>query len=178
MKLLYTKEKIMDEISRVGQEISLDYKDKEVMMVGILKGCLVFMAHLMVNVSSDVTIDFMTVSSYKDGTESGDLHLIKDLDQPVEGKDVLIVEDIIDTGKTLAFVRDYLYKKGANSVEIVTFVNKQQRRAVKNLFPRYKCFEYDGADFLVGFGFDYAEKFRNLPYVYTIDAQNPEKSLG
>lgn len=166
MKLLYSKEQIDERIAEVGAQISKDYKGREIFLVGVLKGCLVFMGQLLVKIEGKTSIDFMTVSSYGEGTESGDLRLVKDLDMPVKGKHVLLVEDIIDTGKTVDFVQNYLKEKGAASVEIVTFVEKKTRRHVDGLDPKYFCFEYDQPEFLVGYGFDLAEEYRNLPAVY------------
>jgi hypoxanthine phosphoribosyltransferase len=166
MKLLYSREQIDERIAAVAAEINKDYAGKEVLMVGVLKGCMVFMAHLLVEIDLDVEIDFMTVSSYGEGTESGDLRLVKDLDTPVKGRHVILVEDIVDTGKTVDFVQNYLKEKGADSVELVSFVEKSTRRNVQNLVPKYYCFDYDQPEFLVGFGFDLGEKYRNLPAVY------------
>lgn len=172
MKLLIDKETIFKRIEEIGKEISKDYEEKDVLCVGILKGCTVFMAHLLVNITGNAAIDFMTVSSYRRGTESEDLHLLKDLDSPVEGKNVLLVEDIIDTGKTVHFVKDYLYHKGAASVEIVSFVDRKTRRRFEGVKPKYACFQYDDDPFLIGFGFDFGEKYRNLPAVYQLEEKD------
>lgn len=169
LKLLYSREQIDARITAVGHQISEDYAGKEVLLVGVLKGCLVFMGQLLPCIEGDVAVDFMTVSSYGAGTESGDLRLVKDLDAPVKGRHVLLVEDIIDTGQTVHFVREYLLDKGAASVQIVTFVEKKNRRHVEGVDPKYFCFEYDAPEFLVGFGFDIAEKHRNLPGVYQLE---------
>ena len=169
LKELYSRKDIDVAIAKMGREISADYQGKEVLAVGVLKGCVVFMGQLLPHIEADLAIDFMTVSSYGAGTESGDLRLVKDLDTPVNGRHVLLVEDIIDTGKTVAFVRDYLLEKGAASVEVATFVEKKTRRHIEDIDPKYFCFEYDAPEFLVGFGFDLAEKYRNLPEVYQLE---------
>lgn len=169
MQLLYTASQIDQEITNVAAQISEDYQGKKPLLVGVLKGCTVFMAHLLVRLTCDPEIDFMTVSSYSKGTESGDLQLKKDLDCPVADRHVLIVEDIIDTGKTVHFVREYLMEKGAASVEVVAFVDKEQRRAQSGMEPKYTCFKYDGDPFVIGFGFDYMERYRNLPAVYQLE---------
>src|SRR3989338_8136493 len=127
MKLLYDTPQIRACISQMALSISADYAGKNPLLVGILKGCVVFMAHLLVEIRTDVEIDFMTLSSYKHGLHSEELKLIQDLDTDVSGRDVLIGENIIDTGKTVSFVRQYLLSKGAKSVEIATLIRKSHR---------------------------------------------------
>lgn len=169
LKPLYERKEIDERIAEIAKEVSKDYEGKEVLLVGVLKGCVVFLGQLLPLLEGDFAIDFMTVSSYGAGTESGDLRLVKDLDTPVNGRHVLMVEDIIDTGKTVAFVKEYLLDKGAASVETVTFVEKKTRRHMEGVDPKYFCFEYDSEEFLVGFGFDIGEKQRNLPGVYQLE---------
>lgn len=166
MKLLYTSEQIQQRIAELARKISKDYEGQSVLLVGVLKGCTVFMAHLLVQLQGDFEIDFLTVSSYRTQTQSGDLNLEKDLSRPIEGKTILIIEDIIDTGKTVSFVKNHLLGKGAASVEVVTFVDKET--ATNVLEPKYVAFKYTQPEFLVGFGFDLAEKYRNLPNVYQL----------
>jgi hypoxanthine phosphoribosyltransferase len=175
MKLLYSQDQIHERIFAVAEEISRDYAGKDLLLVGVLKGCTIFMSHLLVKLKGAPEIDFMTVSSYSGGTESGELQLKKDLDGPVEGRHVLIVEDIVDTGKTVQFVREYLMDKGAASVEVVTFVDKEARREFNVLKPKYICFEYEGEPFVIGFGFDYMERYRNLPEVYQLEEEDRHK---
>jgi hypoxanthine phosphoribosyltransferase len=139
------------------------------LLVGVLKGSVVFLTQLLLELTCEVEIDFMTVSSYKHGTESTDFKLVQDLDTHVVGRDVLIVEDIIDTGKTVKFLRDYLLSQGAKTVEIATLVDKPTRRKVQNHPPRYVGFHYNDEAFIVGHGFDYMEKYRNLPDVYQLE---------
>ena len=175
MKLLYSNELIKEKISNLGNQISKDYQGKDILMLGFLKGCIVFMSHLLVEVEGDLKIELMGVSSYGKKTESGELVVTKDLDADVTGRDVLIVEDIIDTGKTVAFVREYLLARGAKSVEIAVFIDKEARREFNVLKPKYSCFDYKGDDFVIGFGFDYGEKFRNLKDIYTMEDSDFEE---
>jgi hypoxanthine phosphoribosyltransferase len=172
MKLLYSNEEIMQKIDEIAEQISKDYRRKRPLLVGVLKGCTIFMSHLLVRLQGDYQIDFMTVSSYKHGTDSGELKMIQDIDTPVKGRDVIIVEDIIDSGKTLTFVRNYLETMGAKSVEVVTFVDKTHRRKYKVPKAKYICFEYKEEPFLLGFGFDCKERFRNLPEVYKMEKKD------
>ncbi len=163
-RVLISEEKIKVMVKEIAQRINEDYKGKNLLMVGLLKGSIVFMADLMKEISVDCKIDFICVSSYGSGTESkGRINLIKDVSQSVEGLDVLIVEDIIDSGNTLSFILKYFEAKGANSVKICTLLSKPDRRVVE--IP----VDYIGAEipdeFVIGYGLDYAEKYRNLPYV-------------
>ena len=163
-RVLISEEEIKVMVKEIAQRINEDYKDKNLLLVGLLKGSIVFMADLMKEISVDCKIDFICVSSYGSGTESkGRINLIKDVSQSVEGLDVLIVEDIIDSGNTLSFILKYFEAKGANSVKICTLLSKPDRRVVE--IP----VDYVGAEipdeFVIGYGLDYAEKYRNLPYV-------------
>lgn len=163
-RVLISEEEIKVMVKEIAQRINEDYKDKNLLLVGLLKGSIVFMADLMKEISVDCKIDFICVSSYGSGTESkGRINLIKDVSQSVEGLDVLIVEDIIDSGNTLSFILKYFEAKGANSVKICTLLSKPDRRVVE--IP----VDYIGAEipdeFVIGYGLDYAEKYRNLPYV-------------
>lgn len=169
MKLLYSHEEIMEKVREVGAQIGKDYKGKNPLCIGVLKGCTIFMSHLLVNVPTPVEIDFMTVSSYKHGSESGELKLIQDLDTVSADRHILIIEDIIDTGKTLDFLHRYFATKKVKSVEVVTFVNKKNRRKKNIPKPKYVCFDCDQEPFLIGFGFDYKERYRNLPNVYLME---------
>lgn len=151
-------------VLELAQQIDRDYAGKNLVMVGLLKGSVVFMADLMRAVKTKCRIDFMVTSSYGSGTESsGRLNILKDLSESVEGADVLVVEDIIDSGVTLSFILDYLKAKKASSVKLCTLLNKPDRR--KKEVP----VDYTGAvipdEFVVGYGLDYAEYYRNLPYI-------------
>ena len=141
-----------------------DYKDKDLVVIGILKGAVIFMSELIKNIELPLIIDFMAVSSYgKSSISTGEVRIIKDLDFSVEGKDLLIVEDIIDTGLTLNYLTDILKKRGASSVKICTLLDKPERRSVE-VNVDYLGFEIPD-EFVVGYGLDYAEQYRNLPYV-------------
>ncbi len=163
-EVLLSEEEISLRVKELGKVISNDYKSKDLILVGILKGAVIFMADLCKNIDLPITIDFMAVSSYGDSTRStGEVKIIKDLDFSVEGKEVLIVEDIIDTGLTLAYLTDNLRKRGANSVKIVTLLDKPNRRNIE-VKVDYLGFSIPD-EFVVGYGLDYAELYRNLPYV-------------
>ena len=163
-EILLSEEDIKKRVKELGQEISLEYQDKNLMVVGILKGAVIFMADLVKNIKLPITMDFMAVSSYGSSTIStGEVRIIKDLDFSVEGKDILIVEDIIDTGLTLNYLTDNLKKRGASSVKICTLLDKVERRTV-GVAVDYLGFEIPD-EFVVGYGLDYAEQYRNLPYV-------------
>lgn len=163
-EVLLTEEEIQARIKELGEEITKDYKGKNLFVVGILKGAIIFMAELSKNIDLPIMIDFMAVSSYGESAKStGEVRINKDLDFSVEGKDVLIVEDIIDTGLTLSYLTDNLKKRGANSVKIVTLLDKPDRRNVEVKID-YLGFSIPD-EFVVGYGLDYAENYRNLPFV-------------
>lgn len=153
-KLLKSKE--------LGKIIDKDYEGKEVLLVGLLKGSVPFMAELAKHLNSDVTFDYMNVSSY-DGVESKTLVVKQDLKEDVSGKNILIVEDILDTGKTLYNVKEMLLKRNANSVKIVTMLDKEEGRII-DMKADYVGFKIPNA-FVVGYGLDFNEKYRQLPYV-------------
>ena len=163
-KVLITEEEIRAKVQEIGARISEDYKDKNLLLVGILKGSVVFMADLMRNLSVHARIDFMSVSSYGSGTKSsGVVKIVKDLDNNVEGYDLLLVEDILDSGLTLSYLRELLRDRHPNSIRIVTLLNKPSRRTA-DIQPDYCCFDVPD-EFVVGYGLDYDEHYRNLPYV-------------
>lgn len=164
-KVLVTEEQIINKCHELGQIISKDYEGKLPICIGLLKGSVPFLAELIKNISIDIEIDFMDVSSYS-GTEQNDVRILKDLETPVRDKEVIIVEDIVDTGRTYEKVRDLLYTKGAKNVSIVTLLDKKERREV-NVTPDYFGFEIPD-EFVIGFGLDYNEKYRNLPYIGVI----------
>lgn len=163
-EVLLSEEQIAEKVKELAEEISKDYEGKEILVVGVLKGSVVFVSDLIKRLSIPCEIDFMAVSSYGSSTESsGIVKIIKDLDQNIEGKDVIIVEDIIDSGVTLKYLLEYLRARKVNSVEIVTLLTKPSRRKV-DIDVKYTGFVVPD-EFLVGYGLDYAEKYRNLPYV-------------
>ena len=159
-EVLFSEEDISIRTKELAKIIDEDYRGKELLLVGVLKGSVVLLKRL----HNPCEIDFMAISTYgNESKSSGVVKILKDLDRSIEGKDVLIVEDIVDSGITLKYLMSYLSSKGASSVEIVTLLNKSARRAV-NVSVKYVGFEApDG--FLVGYGLDYAEKYRNLPFV-------------
>ncbi len=163
-EVLVSEEAIAGRVKELGEAITKDYENKDLVVIGILKGAVLFMADLVKNIKLPITIDFMAVSSYGKSTIStGEVRIVKDLDFSVEGKDVLIVEDIIDTGLTLNYLTEILKKRGASSVKICTLLDKPERRSVE-VDVDYKGFEIPD-EFVVGYGLDYAEHYRNLPYV-------------
>lgn len=163
-KVLVSEEDIRKKVEELGKKISEDYKDKNLLLVGILKGAVIFMSDLARSIDIPVKLDFMAVSSYgKSSVSTGEVRIIKDLDYSVENKDILIIEDIIDTGYTLSYLTDNLIKRGANSVKVCTLLNKPERRKV-DVPVNYLGFDIPD-EFVVGYGLDYAEEGRNLPYV-------------
>jgi hypoxanthine phosphoribosyltransferase len=172
--VLFSEEVIIDKVREMGEKISNDYRDKNLIIVGVLKGSVVFAADLLRNVKINCEIDFMAVSSYGKSTEStGVVRILKDLDESVEGKDVLIVEDIVDSGVTLGYLLNYFKTRKANSVEIATLLNKSARRRV-DVPVKYIGFEVPD-EFIVGYGIDYAERYRNLPFIGALKPEVYEK---
>ena len=164
LKVLLTQEQIKQRVSEIGAEISRDYKDKNLTLVSVLKGSVVFMADLMRAINISCTIDFMAVSSYGSGIKtSGNVKIIKDLDQDLAGRDLLLVEDILDSGMTLEYIMRILEQRGTNSIKICTLLDKPARRAAA-VKADYSGFQVPD-EFVVGYGLDYAEKYRNLPYI-------------
>ena len=164
-KVLISEEELAQTVKKLGAQISEDYKDCEnLLVIGILKGSVVFMADLIRNIDIHTSIDFMTVSSYGSGTtSSGTITIKKDLDTNIEGRDVLIAEDIIDSGVTLSNLIKMLKERNPKSLKICTFLNKPERREA-DIEVDYIGFDIPN-EFIVGYGLDYAEKYRNIPYV-------------
>jgi len=168
LKVLYTADEIRQRVKVIGKQITRDYAKKELVLVGVLKGSCVFMADLMREIDLPMQIDFMAVASYKDGTVStGDVEILKDLTKPIRGKDVIVVEDIIDTGLTLTRLLDILGSRGANSIRLATFLDKPEPRINKNLEVEYCGFEIPN-EFVLDYGLDYNGYGRNLPEIYTL----------
>lgn len=162
--VLYSEEQIAEMVSRIGAQISEDYKDKNLLLVSVLKGSVDFMADLMRKITIPCRIDFMAVSSYGSGTKSsGIVRIKKDLDINLEGYDLLIVEDILDSGKTLHYLMDFLGGRNPASIEIATLFDKPERREAP-VKAKYVGDNIPDA-FIVGYGLDYDEKYRNLPFV-------------
>ena len=162
--LLLSEKQLEKIVNSLAKQIEKDYNGKEFIMIGLLKGSIAFMVDLMKKVDLDFAIDFMVASSYGSGTESsGKVKIKHEGTIPVEGKDILIIEDIIDSGNTLNFVCNYLVSRGAKSVRVATLCDKPARRKVP-FTPDYVGTEIPD-EFIVGYGFDYDEKYRNLPYI-------------
>lgn len=167
IKVLINEKRLEKRIKEIAEKIEKDYEGKEIVFIGILKGSVMFMTELAKNIKSDVQFDFMDVSSYE-GTEStGTIKVNKDLRDSIEGKDVIIVEDIIDTGRTLTYLLDYLKKKNPKSIKIATMLSKPSRRVLE-LNVDYIGFSIEDK-FVVGYGLDYDEKYRNLPFIGYIE---------
>ncbi|NLY43778.1 MAG: hypoxanthine phosphoribosyltransferase [Clostridiaceae bacterium] len=163
-KVLITREQLQQKTKELGEIISRDYKDKNLMVICVLKGGVMFTSDLLREITIPVEVDFMAISSYgASTTTSGVVRILKDLETDIRGKDILIVEDIIDSGLTLKYLRELLISRGPNSVKICTILNKPARRKV-DVHVDYKGFDIPD-EFVVGYGLDYAEKYRNLPFV-------------
>ncbi|MFU2163412.1 hypoxanthine phosphoribosyltransferase [Streptococcus pluranimalium] len=163
-KVLYSEEEIVAKSKELGQQLTRDYAGKNPLLVGVLKGAVPFMAELIKHIDTHVEVDFMVVSSYHGGTtSSGEVKILKDVDTNIEGRDVIFIEDIIDTGRTLLYLRDMFKYRKANSVKIATLFDKPENRAVA-IDADYVCYDVPN-EFIVGFGLDYNEHYRNLPYV-------------
>ena len=163
INVLINKSRLEKRIEELAKQIEKDYEGKNLVFIGILKGSVMFMTELAKNIKSNVEMEFMDVSSYE-GTEStGNIKINSDIRNSIKGKDVIIVEDIIDTGRTLTFLIDYLKQKEPNSLKIVTMLSKPSRRILE-LNVDYIGFSIND-EFVVGYGLDYNEKYRNLPYI-------------
>ena len=162
-RILLTRDEIEAKISEVGRRITEDFRDKDPIFVGVLKGCFIFMADLMRHVDIKCSMDFMAVSSYSGTSSTGAVKINKDLSQDIEGRHVIIVEDILDSGVTLSYLKRYLMGRKPASINIVTLLDKPARRKA-DVFADYSCFEVPDA-FVVGYGLDYNEHYRNLPYI-------------
>ena len=161
--VLISAEEIERHVSEIGKRISEDFAGKDPIFVGVLKGCFIFMADLMRHVSIDCSMDFMAVSSYKGTTSTGAVKINKDLNEDIEGRHLILVEDILDSGVTLNYLKNYLEVRKPASISIVTLMDKPARRKAP-VYADYSCFEVPDA-FVVGYGLDYNERYRNLPYI-------------
>ena len=168
IRVLLSEEEVDRRIQEIGEQINKDYAGKEVHLICVLKGGVFFMCELAKRINVPVSLDFMLVSSYGDDTKSsGVVKIVKDLDQPLEGKDVIIVEDIIDSGRTLYYLMDILKKRNPNSLRLCTLLDKPERR-VKDVKVDYTCFNIPD-EFVVCYGLDYAQKYRNLPFIGVVE---------
>jgi hypoxanthine phosphoribosyltransferase len=171
--ILVSEEALQKRVAELGAEISRDYEGRDLIMVGILKGAVLFLADLMRNLTVDPVLDFMAVSSYGSSTDSsGVVRILKDLDAPIEGRDVLIVEDIIDSGLTLHYLLRNLKARNPASLEVCSLLTKPERRRVEDPI-RYVGFEIANR-FAIGYGLDHKQRFRNLPFVAALD--DPESA--
>lgn len=167
-RVLISEEAIQQKVRELGEQISKDYAGKNLMLVSVLKGSVVFMADLMRAIKINCKIDFMCVSSYGSGTQtSGEVRLIKDLSTPLEGCDLLIVEDILDSGMTLDYITRILNERKPKSIKICTLLDKPSRRKAK-IYADYSGFEVPD-EFVVGYGLDYDERYRNVPFIGVLD---------
>lgn len=174
IKVLVSEEEVDKRIRELGEQISKDYAGKEVHMICVLKGGVFFMCELAKRITVPVSMDFMSVSSYGDDTKSsGVVRIAKDLDEPLEGKDVLIVEDIIDSGRTLSYLIKILEDRHPNSIRLCTLLDKPERRVKKDVNVDYCCFNIPD-EFVVGYGLDYAQKYRNLPFIGVVEFDGEE----
>ncbi len=173
-RILITEEQLKAKVEELAAKINEDYKEKDPLFIVILKGSFVFAADLFKYIKLKSAIDFMVVSSYASGTESsGNVKILKDVAQSIEGKDVIIIEDIVDTGFTLSNLVKILKERKPASVEICSCVDKPERRVV-SVDVKYKGFEVEN-EFIVGYGLDYAEKYRNLPFIGVLKEEVYEK---
>ena len=173
-RIMLSEEQLRTRVKEVAEEVDKVYKDKRPLVVGILKGSIIFYSDFIRFLTMPVELDFMAVSSYGSGTvSSGKLKIKKDLDKDVNGRDVIIVEDIIDSGFTLANLKALLFERGASSVMIVTLLNKKGRREY-DIQPDYNCFDIEN-EFVVGYGLDYDEMYRSLPYIGILKPEVYEK---
>jgi hypoxanthine phosphoribosyltransferase len=163
-RVLISEEELSAIVKRLGEQISIDYKGKDLLLVGILKGSVMFMSDIMRSITIPCEIDFMAVSSYGSGTvTSGEVKIIKDLDRRLEGKDLLIIEDILDSGVTLSYIKEILMARKPKSIKICTLFDKPDRRKAE-IFADYIGSKVPD-EFIVGYGLDYDEYYRNLPYI-------------
>ena len=174
LEILYSADQIRTRIEELGAQLTREYEGKELVLVGVLKGSCIFMADLMRAIDLPLTIDFMAVSSYKDGTVStGDVEILKDLSNPIRGKHVVVVEDIVDTGLTLSRLLEILGSRGAYSIRLVSFLDKPEPRVKKELKIDYTGFVVPN-HFVVGYGLDAAGRYRNLPFIAVV--KNPAEA--
>ena len=166
--VLFSEEQLAEKVKEIGRQIAEDYEGKNLMLISVLKGSVIFMADLMRAIDLPLTIDFMAVSSYGSGTKTtGAVNIIKDIDKDLSGFDVLVVEDILDSGVTLSYLTKHLMNKGAKSLKIATLLDKKERR-IADVHADYYCFDVPD-EFIVGYGLDYDQKYRNLPYIGILD---------
>jgi len=168
LKLLFSKKEIAETVARLAKEISADYADNKLILIGVLKGAFVFLADLVRHLTIPAQIEFIRIASYGSKKESsGEVIVTKDVETPVDGKDVLVVEDIVDTGLSLQFLIDHLRSKNPASVKVCALVDKKARREVE-VQVDYTGFSMDDG-FIVGYGIDFNEQYRALPEIFVVD---------
>lgn len=167
VKVLLSEKEVDDRIQAIGEQISRDYAGKQVHLICVLKGGSFFLCELAKRIAVPVSLDFMSVSSYGSETKSsGVVKIIKDLDEPIKGKDVLVIEDIVDSGRTLSYLMEMLKDRGPASLKLCTLLDKPDRRVI-DVPVDYTGFEIPD-EFVVGYGLDYDQRYRNLPYIGVI----------
>lgn len=168
VRVLLTEEEVDRRIQEIGDQISKDYEGKQVHLICVLKGGSFFMCELAKRITVPVSLDFMSVSSYGSATKSsGVVRIVKDLDEPLKDKDVLVVEDIVDSGRTLSYLLEMLKDREPKSVKLCTLLDKPERRVV-DVDVDYTCFQIPD-EFVVGYGLDYDQRYRNLPYIGIVE---------
>lgn len=174
VRVLLSEKEVDDRIQAIGDQISKDYQGKQVHLVCVLKGGSFFLCELAKRITVPVSLDFMSVSSYgKDTKSSGVVKIVKDLDESIKGKDVLVVEDIVDSGRTLSYLLEMLGDRGPASLRLCTLLDKPERRVV-NVKVDYTGFEIPD-EFVVGYGLDYDQRYRNLPYIGVVEFDQKEQ---
>jgi len=168
VRVLLKEEDVDRRIQEIGDQISRDYEGKQVHLICVLKGGAFFMCELAKRITVPVSLDFMSVSSYGSSTKSsGVVKIVKDLDEPLKDKDVLVVEDIVDSGRTLSYLLDMLRDRGPKSIKLCTLLDKPERRVV-DVHVDYTCFQIPD-EFVIGYGLDYDQRYRNLPYIGVVE---------
>ena len=162
-RVLISEEELQEKVAAAGEKISRDFAGKNPLFIGVLKGCFIFMADLLRHVDIPCAMDFMAVSSYSGTTSTGAVKITKDLSEDIAGRHVIIVEDILDSGVTLNYLKKFLEQRNPASIHIATLMDKPARRKAP-VYADYSCFEIPDA-FVVGYGLDYNERYRNLPYI-------------
>ena len=168
-RVLISAEELEAHVAEIGAQISRDFEGKDPIFIGVLKGCFIFMADLMRHVTIDCSMDFMAVSSYSGTTSTGAVKINKDLSEDIEGRHIIIVEDILDSGVTLNYLKNFLMVRRPASISIATLMDKPARRKA-DVYADYSCFEIPDA-FVVGYGLDYNERYRNLPYIGVLKSE-------
>ena len=174
IEVMLPEEKVDARIREIGEQISREYAGKSVHLICILKGSVYFTCELAKRITVPVTMDFMQCSSYSGDTKSsGIVRIVKDLDENIEGKEVIIIEDIIDSGRTLAYLIEVLKQRGPKDIHLCTLLDKPERRVKKQVKVDYTCFTIPD-EFVVGYGLDYDQKYRNLPYIGVVEQDQEE----